>query len=231
MKKLSIIALLVSFLLVMPGSIRSNGSWWTNTITKDVMKVLPETRDYRNYFFLQSIDDSTSILIGDFSGQQEIIIQIIDHNSDNTIDAVYEYFPKSKKLRVRKNTSISQYFPSDMAKMTRDIISGAIYQNTYTYQMKSMETLSYVINADFNLYTSDRGYIAKFIDPDTKTMSMAEFFFRKENSRYDLQFKTNYYKIFRLEIHPTPPYSVYCRNSKDPIVAETVEKLLKEVAK
>ncbi|MBP7736419.1 MAG: hypothetical protein KA369_10645 [Spirochaetes bacterium] len=231
MKKMSILALLVTFILLMPITLMSDGTWWTNTITKDVMRVLPETRDFRNYFFLQSLDDSTSILIGDFSGQQEMIIQIIDQNSDNTIDAVYEYFPKSKKLRVRKDSSISQYFSSDIGKMKRDIISGSIYQNTYTYQMKSMETLSYVISADLNLYTSDRGYIAKFIDPDTKTMSMAEFYFRKENNRYDLQFKTNYYKIFRLEIHPTPPYSVYCRNSKDPIVAETVEKLLKDVAK
>jgi hypothetical protein len=231
MKKVSIIIFLVSFLLAMSGILLSDGSWWTNTITKDIMKVLPETQDYRNYFFLQSIDDNTSILIGDFSGQQELIVQIIDENSDNTIDKVYEYYPASKKLRIRKNTSVSQYFTSNIAQLKRDIISGAVYQNTYTYQMKSIETLKYVIDTNLNVYPINRGYLAKFIDPDTTTMSMAEFYFRKENSRYDLQFRTNYYKIFRHEIHPMPPYSVYCKNSKDPIVAETVEKLLVDMVK
>ncbi len=231
MKKSTIVALLGMFLFIMSGTLLGDGSYWTNAISKDVMKMLPQTLDFRNYFFLQSIDDTTSILIGDFTGKEEVIVQIIDDNSDNKIDMVYEYYTKTRKLNVLKDSSTSQFFNSNMAQMKRDIISGAIYQKNYSYQMKSIETLHYVLDTNINIYPTDRGYLAKFIDPDVKSSPMAEFYFRKENNRYDLQFKTNYYKIFRLEIRPVPPYSVYCRNSKDPVIAETVESLLKEVVK
>jgi hypothetical protein len=58
---------------------------------------------------------------------------------------------------------------------------------------------------------------------------MSEFFFSKKLGRYDLIFRTNYYKFFNTKIQPPLVYSVYCRNSKDPVVAEIVEDLLKMV--
>lgn len=229
MKKKSIVALLGLALLVVSGVLLAKGSNWTSLLSKDVMRILPETQDFRNYFFLQSIDDTTIILIGDFSGAEEIFVQIIDNNSDNAIDAVYEYYPQTKRFKVLSNTSSSKFFTTNIAQLKRDIISGSIFRTNYSYQMKSIDILRNIIQAGIDIHPDERGFVARYIDPDLKSQPMAEFYFRKEFGRYDLQFKTNYYKIFRLEVHPVPPYSVYCRNSKDPVVVETVESLLKEM--
>ena len=40
----------------------------SEAFTKDKMRLLPIPRDFRNYFILQSIDDTTNVLIGDFVG-------------------------------------------------------------------------------------------------------------------------------------------------------------------
>ncbi len=231
MRKTIGIALISFFLLVTAGLLGDDGSIWLTTISKERMRLLPETPDFRNYFFLQSIDNNTTIVIGDFTGTAKMIVQIIDDNSDNTIDRVIEYYPETGKYKTLKKTSSSRFFNSNIAALKKRIIDGSIFRENYSYQMNSLDMVKYKLESGTDIFPNNYGYTVRYFDPDLASTQMSEFFFGKNMGRYDLLFKTNYYKIFNLKITPPVPYSVYCKSSKDPIVVETVESLLKEVAR
>ncbi len=62
-------------------------------------------------------------------------------------------------------------------------------------------------------------------DEEKTTTPMSEFFFKLKGDRNDLVFKTNYYKLYNTIIRPPISFSVYCKNSKDPVVAKYVKEL------
>ncbi len=197
-------------------------------ITREGMKILPVSRDFRNYFIIQSIEDVTNIVIGDFVGADKLFCLIIDKNSDGKIDKVVEYAPENKKYSYPLKPTSS--FFSNLEEMKKQIIEGDIFRNNYAFKMKSLLSLQELLKGGKDIFKHKTGWSVKFYDPDLPTTTMYEFYFSKNiNGRYDLVFKTNYYKIFRTKIHPVVYFSVYCRNSKDPFIAETVESLLKMV--
>jgi len=204
------------------------GNFYIEPISREKLTMFPIPADYRNYFFLQSIDDNTSIIIGDFTGAEKLVAHILDEGSDNTIDQVFDYYPEKNKTKVLKRSN-SMFFKNDIAELKRDIIDGKIFRENYSYKMKSLETLNFKLDQGTDIYPYGDGYSIKFYDPDASTTIMSEFFFAKKLGRYDLIFKTNYYKLFRSNIQPPVNFSVYCKNSKDPIVAKIVEDLLTKV--
>lgn len=217
------IALILVFVLAIP--VLGN-NLFTSEISQAKMLLLPIPSDYRNYFFFQSIDDTSIIIIGDFTGSAKKIIKITDRNSDNTIDKVLEYVKETKKWK-RPKYSSSPFFNKNIAEMKRDIVSGKIFKKNYSYHMKSLNFLRFKLKDGSDIRKSGYGYSVKYFDPDKRSTVMSEFFFSKKDGRYTLIFKTNYYKLFSMKIRPAIPYSVYCKNTKDPIVAETVESLYK----
>jgi hypothetical protein len=216
-------------LLTLITSISSSNTFFNQPMSMEKLKLLPVPKDFRNYFFMQSFGDDSYITIGDFTGASRIISHIVDKGSDNKVDSVIEYFPDSNKMR-SKSRSSSEFF-STIEEMKRGIIGGSIYKENYSYKMKSVDILKFKLKDGSDIYPYGDGYSVKFFDPDATTTIMCEFYFSKVRGRYSLIFKTNYYKIYKLKIKPPVIYSVYCKNSRDPVVAETVEALLKMVPK
>jgi hypothetical protein len=200
----------------------------SNPITKDKLPMYPVSGDYRNYFFLQSIDDNTMILLGDFTGADRMLVLLSDMNSDNTIDKVVEYYIDQKIFKTPKKSK-SQFYQDDIKALKEDIIEGKIFRDNYAYKMKSMEVLKARIKENNSIRRENSGYMVTYYDPDHSSMPMSEFYFAKKDGRYDLMFKTLYYFVFNSKIQPPLRFSVYCRNSKDPVVAAMVEELLKMV--
>lgn len=229
MKKI-IRGLIVAFAVTIFSGVVQADSYFNDVISPEKLRFLPIPADFRNYFFFQSIDDNSYIIIGDFTAADKIITQIIDKGSANQIDKVLDYYPDSGKTRTSKK-SASLFFKDNIDELKKEIISGKIFRDNYTYKMKSLDTLMYKIKDRSDIFQHEHGYTVKFYDPDAPTTIMSEFFFGKKHGRYDLIFRTNYYKLFNSKITPPLIYSVFCRNSKDPVVAEIVESLLKEVKK
>lgn len=201
----------------------------TKKLTIDRMKYFPVTPDNINYIFMQSIENDSVIVIGDFSGLEKVIVMIIDKNSDNTIDAVLEYYPLTRDLR-RKTESQSKFFNKDIAKLKKDIIEGAVYKGNYTDNMKSLKTLESILNNPDtrSLYADVYGFNIKFYEIDELKRSSALFSYGKASAGYYLQFKTDYYrKDYKTEQKPVLRYSVFCRDTNDPVIKETVENLFK----
>lgn len=201
----------------------------TGKLTVDRMKLFPVPKDNINYVFMQSIENDTAVIIGDFSGVEKKIIMIIDKNADNTIDSVVEYFPFTKDLRV-KSDSKSKFYNSDIAALKKSIINGTIYKGSFTDSMKSLKTLERIL-ADPNtrsLVEDVYGFSIKEYEVDELQRNSAVFKYGKVSAGYYLQFKTDYYrKDHRTMQKPVLGYSVYCRDSNDPVVKETVENLFK----
>ena len=204
--------------------------FFSTPVSKEKMKLLPIPADFRNYFLLHSVDNDTYVLIGDFTGSERFLSEIMDQNSDNTVDRVTEYYPDGQKYKVKMESS-SQYAGPGLEKLKRDIISGEIFHRNYAYKMRSLDVLQYKLKEGTDIFQHEHGYSVKFYDPDEPTTIMSEFFFGKKQGRYDLIFKTNYYKIYKMKIIPPIQFSVFCKDSKDPVVAEFVESLMKMVAK
>lgn len=229
MKRKSLSAAAALILFVFPVFSNVQDDLQINKITPDRITLFPVPADNKNYLFMQSIENETSIVIGDFSGLDKKIVLITDRNNDNTIDSVIEYFPLTKDLR-KKNDSQSRFFNRDIAKLKKDIIEGSVYKGNYTDSMKSLKTLESVLsNPDTNTLNSDiYGFNVRFFEADERQRNSALFRYGKNAEGYYLQFKTEYYrKDFRTIQKPVLKYSVFCKNTNDPVVKETVENLFK----
>jgi hypothetical protein len=197
--------------------------------TKDRLRFLPVPADFRNYFLLQSINDTTNVIIGDFVGAEKIVCLVMDEKSDETVDGVVEYLPDVKKYTAPQKPTSGFY--TNLRDIKKQIIDGGIFRNTYSNKMNSLDLLKQRLERGRDVYRYGYGYSVKVYDPDKPSTIMSEFFFSKYEGRYDLIFATYYYRIFNTQIQPSVYFSVYCKNSKDPLVAETVESLLKMVPK
>lgn len=205
----------------------------TKDISREKLKIYPVPDDYRNYFFLQSIGNETVIVIGDFTGSkktdsQKTITMIIDKNSDGTIDEVLEYYPDDHlfKQRIKPSTPL---FQGSMNDMKKKIVEGTVFREYYAYKMKSLDILKRKIEDGSDIRKDGEGYRVTYFDPDAPSTIMSSFFFMKKVGRYHLVFQTRYYKLFKGKITPPLEYSVYCRDSSDPYIAEVVDELLKSV--
>jgi len=202
-------------------------------VIKEQIKFLPVPDDCMNYFVLQSFAGETNIIIGDFGGAEKIICLVMDKGSDGTVDGVVEYYPETGKY-VKLKVPTTKLF-TNLTQMKRDIIEGTVFRdpnraerNLYTHVMASMPLLLEKMRE--GMWVTKRGANGRYVrclDPDLKSTTMADFFFGKDQGRYSLQFRTVYYKSGLSRIEPAIQYSVYCRDTNDPVVAEYVERFLK----
>lgn len=192
-----------------------------------IVKMLPVPVDFRNYFVLQAINDTTSIIIGDFSGSEKLISISLDSNQDGKAETVSEFFPDSGKTTKPAVPSTPLYSSFDQVR--NDIINGKIFANNYSYRMFSLENLKKQLIMGKDIFRWNYGYNVKLYDPDYPSTTMGEFFFSKKNGMYTLIFATYYFKLYKTRVTPQLYYSVFCKDTKDPKIVQVVEELYKLV--
>ncbi|HNX59391.1 MAG TPA: hypothetical protein PKK43_09835, partial [Spirochaetota bacterium] len=154
--------------------------------------------------------------------------------SDNTIDEIIEYYPETATFGYPVKPSTKLF--SDYPKIKKDIIEGTVFKDSsrvigteYTHEMASLPVLLQRIRE--GRYVSKRGTNGIYVrnmDSDQRSSIMSDFYFARVQGEYFLQFRTNYYKSGNLRAEPLIQYSVYCKESSDPVVKEYVEMLLKK---
>ena len=202
----------------------------TKLLNESSLKFIKPPDDFRAYFMLQSIEDTTVILVGNFVDPEKVLILIVDEGSDNTVDNVVEYYPETKKYQRMKNIT-SNFIKHDIAELKKDIIEGLVFKKYYSYQMSSLPELKNQLNRGKDIFFTDAGTRVVINDPEKKSTVMSDFFFKIREDRFDLKFKTEYYKLYYTTIKPPISFSVYCRDSKDPVVAKYVKELLPLVSR
>jgi hypothetical protein len=228
-------ALVATFIIAVVPSFadQSSSDAMKTPLIKENLKFLPVPDDCRNYYVLQAFENETNILIGDFGGAEKIICLVMDKGCDGTIDGIVEYYPEINKY-VKLKVPTTKLF-TNLTQMKKDIIEGNVFRdprradkNLYTHVMASMPLLLEKMNE--GMYVTKRGANGRYVrclDPDLKKTTMADFFFGKDQNAYSLQFRTVYYKSGLSKIEPAIQYSVFCKDTRDPVVAEYVERLLK----
>jgi len=121
---------------------------------------------------------------------------------------------------------MSKSIKSDIAELKKDIIEGLIFEKSYSYKMGSLTALKQKLADGRDIFFTNSGTRVVIYDLEKASTVMNDFFFKIEGERYDLMFKTNYYKLYKISISPPILFSVYCKNSKDPVVAKYVKELL-----
>jgi len=194
------------------------------------LKYFPVPSDNKNYFFLQSINNQTQIIIGDFSKSNNKRLILITLGKDyNSIKSVVEYYPDKKNMRVMKDSD-SEYFTKDIVKLKKDIITGAIYRKNYCDRMNSCQELEDILkqNENTNILSDTYGFTIKLTETDNPVTPSALFTYGKSETGYYLQFRTEFYRLnYRTVEKPILRYSVYCKDTNDPVVADLVEELFK----
>lgn len=227
MKKIKILTLIAIASIAISASVTSDLQ--IKSVDPDRLKFFPVPEDNKNYFFLQSIDNVTKIIIGDFTEPEKRIILITLANDYKTIQSVIEYNPVTEELRSIKS-SPSKFFTTDTEGLKRAIIEGTIFKNNYTDPMRSLDVLKAVLNRKekYSIIADTYGYNVKFADIDDRRKHSAIFSYGKTEKGYYLLFKTEFYREgFASLRQPILPYSVYCKNTNDPIIKEIVEDLFK----
>ncbi|NLV66160.1 MAG: hypothetical protein GXY14_00660 [Spirochaetes bacterium] len=198
-------------------------------LTLGRIQMLPVPKDNRNYFFLQAIGNDTIIIIGDFTTLDKRIVYILDKGADNTIDKVVDYYPLYKRMHVRKESD-SRFWNKDIVQLKKDIIAGTVYKNNFTDYMYSMQELETIVKSwdEIAIGSDVYGFNVMYRDIDEVNKIAGQFAYGKRAGGYYLQFATNFYKVRIVgEEYPILKYSVYCKNTNDPVVKETVENLFK----
>ncbi len=227
MKKIygSILLLLLPVLLTAQGSVGTD--LIVTTMNAKRLELMPITKDFRNYFVLQVIEDRVNIVIADFVGAERKTILITDDKCDGKIDEVFEYYPDMKKL-LRPSKTTSDLFLG-LEKTKKKIIDGTIFKEGYSYNMRSIDVLKEKLIKGSDIIKYEHGYTVKVYDPDNPSSIMSEYFFGRKDGTYDLKFKTNYYKLYNTTIKPPIAYSVFCERTTDSYIKEVVEDLIKIV--
>lgn len=198
-------------------------------VDPDRVKYFPVTEDNKNYFFLQSIDNVTKIIIGDFTQPEKKIILITLAKDYKTIQSVIEYNPVTDEVRSMKESD-SKFFTKDVDKLKRDIISGSIFKNNYTDTMQSLDALESVLKRQDSrsIIPDVYGFSVKYADVDERKKHSAIFSYGKATKGYYLIFKTEFYRESFVSTRiPVLKYSVYCKDTNDPVIRETVDNLFK----
>jgi len=197
-------------------------------ITNDRLKLFPSPAEGKNYFFLLSVEDKTQIVIGDFSQVDKKIILINLNDDYTTIKSVIEFIPAKNELKVRK-VSDSKFFTTDIAKLKKDIITGAIIKGNNTEALKSYDDLENVFkeNDASKIFPETYGFSVKLAEFDSGKQ-LAVYTFGNTAKGYYLQFKTFFYRENPVsERIPVLKYLVYSKNTNDPVIKEYVEALFK----
>ena len=136
-------------------------------VNNDRLKLFPV--EGKNYFFLQSIDNETRIVIGDFTQIDKKIILINLKDDYITIKSVIEYIPAKNEMRVLSKSD-SRFFTTDMTKLKKDIITGEIFKGNYAEGMKSYGELERVFkqNELSKIFPEVYGFSVKLDDIDGK---------------------------------------------------------------
>jgi len=227
MKKLTIILI---FLFICGTSLFSQeyDDLQEKYINNDRLKLFPATG--KNYFFLLSVNDKTQIVIGDLTRTDKKIILINLNDDYTTIKSVIEYSPATKQMSTKKSSD-SKFFTTDIVKLKKDIITGAIIKGNNADDMKSFGELERIFqqNDSSKIFPEVYGFSVKHTEVDETNKILAMYTFGNHiGSGYYLQFKTFYYRENPMsERQPKLKYSVYSKLSHDPIIIEYVDTLFK----
>lgn len=202
-------------------------------VTPQDMRFLPIPAGTNDYAVFQSIKKISNVIIGKFkTGEREIIL-IQDNNADGIVDIAAKW--SIDLNRIDREGDPERFCSAENFKKLKEIIvngkSETIPLGGKSYLIspnkEGIPEIEKLLNIPSNISKHKQGLRIKKIDSDelTKEMMVFSFSLNSESNSADMAFDIKYYYMGRSRISPIINLGVYCLQSEDPFVKETVNKL------
>jgi len=191
------------------------------------LKKLPVPKTNEDYAFIQSIDVETNVVIGKFKAGQREITLIQDRNSDGKVDLVVRYFVDRDSFKYSARPR-NEFTEEKFKKLKEDILNGK--QDEVNPNKEAIEYIKVLQQNSDRVRRWKNGFRVFLVDADDETSEQMNFFFSISSSGADLVFELNYRNQGVTRMSPIINQSVYCKDSKDPLILEVTKQLIKEAA-
>ncbi|MBN2434156.1 MAG: hypothetical protein JXK07_02680 [Spirochaetes bacterium] len=214
-------------------SVVSKGTYVpADPIKRALLPKMPVPASYEDYAILQSIDETTNIVIGKFSQGIRRITWISDNNNDGKVDTLIHYFTDDNNFHVV--TSPEKIYSTEaFNELKLDIINGS--QKKIASNKEGINFYKVLMEKHPEMITvakDKKGYRINLIDPDDRGRVRATLSCSNNGiNGNDLVLQLNYRHRGNAMLSPVIVYGVYCSNSKDPVVKEAVSDILDYIQK
>ena len=244
MLKYSVLALSVCCALALPGfaekkgkiqpSVKEGKYIETDQVTAAKLPYLPIPSAKEDYAFLQSLGSASSIVVGHFSDGEKQITLVSDTNGDGKVDVASIYYPDIKKYKTYSQAD--KEYPADKFKQMKESIIRGV-KGDLNPNVEGADFVKKMAEKKNNIVVKVRfknGFRVFINDSDDANIHRSIFYFsdnRKSGGGADLAFRVEFHNVGPLMVSPIINYGVFCKDSTDPLIAETVTELSAHTAK
>lgn len=200
----------------------------TDKISVNKISQLPVPNSREDYAFLQSIGSETRVVLGFFKTGDRRIVVITDKNNDGKADSVATYYADTKRTVVSR-TPETDYSEDHLKKIKQDILDGV--RGEVNPNPEGITYLKKIISGQTGIFKRSKyknGYKIFIDDPDVKDFHRIIFYYSNNQvsgGGADLAFEVVYNQIGPQMVSPVIKFSVYCKDSTDKQILESVKDL------
>lgn len=192
-------------------------------VTMSNIKHLPIPATNDDYAIFQSIGRASNVIIGKFKTGARQVLLITDNNADGKVDFACVWNVDSGVIDITPKPE-TVYGEAQFRQMKDDIVNGK--SGLANPNPEGIAYLRALLNKPSNIVKMRSGFRVSGYDPDVAGLERVSYFF-SDNGVHgsDLAFEVKYNNVGQLRIRPIITVWVYCKDSYDPFVIETVKTL------
>jgi hypothetical protein len=197
-------------------------------VTMANIKQLPIPATNDDYAIYQSIGKVSNVIIGKFKVGARQVVLITDSNVDGKVDFACVWNVDSGVIDITPKPE-TIYSEVQFRQMKDDIVNGK--SGLVSPNPEGVAYLRVLLEKPSNIIKMRNGFRVSWYDPDVRGLERVNYFF-SDNGVHgsDMAFEVKYNNVGQVRVSPIITIWVYCKDSYDPFVIETVKKLNAEAA-
>lgn len=192
-------------------------------VTMSNIKQLPIPATNEDYAIFQSIGRASNVIIGKFKAGARQVVLVTDNDADGKVDFACVWNVDSGIIDITPKPD-TVYTEAQFRQMKDDIVNGK--SGLVSPNPEGAGYLRALIEKPSNILKMRNGFRVSGYDPDVVGLERVNYFF-SDNGVHgsDLAFEVKYNNVGQVRVSPIITIWVYCKDSQDPFVIETVKKL------
>ncbi|HSV96012.1 MAG TPA: hypothetical protein VLM75_03650 [Spirochaetota bacterium] len=197
-------------------------------VTMFNVKQLPVPATNDDYAIFQSIGKVSNVIIGRFKKGARQVVLITDNDADGKVDFACVWNVDGGAVDITPKPE-TVYGEAQFRQMKDEIVNGK--SGLVSPNPEGIAYMRVLLERTSNIIKMRNGFRVSGSDPDVVGLERVNYFF-SDNGVHgaDLAFEVKYNNIGQIRVIPIITVWVYCKDSSDPFVIETVKKLNAEAA-
>lgn len=234
-----IYGVIIAFLGVLPlfavptliSSVKDGVYHESKKITIGDLRLMPVPDSSQDYAFLQCIDNQCVIVVGRFTSGIPEVVMYQDKNADGKVDMIAHWYTNTNRKRYKYESRPGKKCPPEKFKKMKDQIINGKMSTDLRPNTEGVNFLKVLLKRNETISKWKSGFRIVKTDVEHPSLEKVSYMLSDNNIRgVDFIIKVGYRMQGNNYVKPTIQYSVYCSNSKDKFMIETVKGLLKEIA-